>query len=196
MLYGDIGSRGGPTVIESFEDQDLSNYAGDTGSYGFSNDATDGSVSLENTAGSYGEIRTSSGLNATPSTGDTFRAQIKFSAATTGYAGLIFGMQDASNFYFARPRADNVNFELYRKENGSFTRLAESAVSSYSTSSWYDMEVRWGTGADAINADIYDDTGTQINDATLGTVDSTFTSGGIGWFATDSGHLMEYARII
>lgn len=85
------------TVIDNFEDGDLSEYGGDTAEAGIQSTYTkDGlyGVEINQSGSSYQEIRSTSGLPYYPSQGDTFRVWLRIGDINTTF---VFGAQAESN---------------------------------------------------------------------------------------------------
>lgn len=169
-------------VIDSFEDSDLAEYSFDRGSSGarvVSNPTYGGSSVLE-ISNDNTEMISTSGLDHYPSAGDVFSSWVR----STGGADDInftYGVQDHTNRYFVRVDFANDNLKLYRYENASST-LIEKQTSGFTLSedTWYNVEVDWReTGAQIVT--LYDCDGGQI--AQITGIDSTWTSGGIGYDA-------------
>lgn len=170
------------TIVDDFEDQDITEYAGDTGNCTVvSSPVQNGSYALEASTGSDTTVIISSttGLNAYPSQGDTFRVWVRTSTANALHA-VMFGTQSESastNRYQTGLNQHQGEFELAKADSNGFTELA-AATQSYSDDTWYEIEVAWGTD-DSITATLYDSAGSQLNQVSA--TDATFTSGGVGF---------------
>ena len=181
------------TVVDSFEDTDLSEYTGATADYtAGTTHAYDGTAGLEATTGFPGELLSTSGLPAYPSAGDTIRFNVIFDALTDGLVDFGFGVQDTDNHYLVRVRPQQNRFQLYQVSGGAYTAFDGTDV-TYTTGTWYEPVIDWLPGG-GIDARILDDTGTQLGQ-TLTTTDSTWTSGGILWEFNRDTDYADYLRI-
>lgn len=172
---------GGSTLVDSFEDQSISEYAGDTGSYTtVTSPVKDGTYALQG-AGSGTGIGSTSGLNAYPSTGDTFRVYTQ--QPSDGRSLFTWCAQSAGatpDGYEVFFDVHNSNFELRRRAAGSPTTL-ESANATIETGAWVYAEITHTTGND-ITVELFDSTATSV--VTLPThTDTTYTSGGIAFLS-------------
>ncbi|WP_254280649.1 twin-arginine translocation signal domain-containing protein [Haloarcula marina] len=176
-----------PTIIDDFEDGGLSEYEADpnnsdvdmSGVNVTSSQPKNGSLSLEIDAVE-AEFISTSGLNAYPAAGDTFRVWIR----TTGgvdETNFTYGVQSHTDRYFVRLSEVNDRVALYRYENDSSTQLSESDSGfSLSPDTWYQIEIDWQTdGTHTVT--VYDDTKTQVTQTSA--TDTTWNSGGIGFDA-------------
>ncbi|UPW00816.1 hypothetical protein M0R88_01620 [Halorussus gelatinilyticus] len=179
------GSDGGSSdgsVIDDFEDGDLSEYSFDRGSSSasvVSSPTHSGSYALEYTAGNVEAISTS-GLPNYPVAGDTFSYRVRGSGGASK-TNLSYGVQDHANRYFVRLNIANDSLALYRLEGGSSTELAADwSTPTLSQDTWYELEVQWGaSGGHTVT--LFDAGGTQVTQ--ISTADSTWTSGGVGYDA-------------
>lgn len=174
------------TTIDNFEDQDLSEYSGNTGSWQFSTSALEGSYSLEAASGaSTGDtIISQSGLNAYPSRGD----EIFFNAESpnSGRIQLLFLVNDADNHYLASHDIGNT-LKLFKKEagvnSGNYEVIDDSGGSSStsinsSTGTNYRHRIYPKSGGDIVFEVIDPSDGSVLASRTV--TESTFSSGGIG----------------
>ncbi|MFB6119904.1 MAG: hypothetical protein ABEJ68_02170 [Halobacteriaceae archaeon] len=163
-------------LVDSFEDGDLSEYEGATDAYTVNTDdpVADGDYSLKKTAEGTAIFYSTSGLPRYPSAGDEFFARVA-RTETEVNAGIAFGVQDADNFYFARIYDTN-RLQLYKREGGSYSQLAESVIST-SANTLYSIVVDWGTDG-TIDVEVLGPEGDSL--ATVNTTDTAFSEGGIG----------------
>ncbi len=169
-----------PTVIDDFEDSDLSEYDFDRGSSGasvVSSPAYNGSGVLE-ISGTNTEMISTSGLSYYPSAGDTFSYWVRGTGGADDI-NLTYGVQDHDNRYFIRVDFANNDLVLYRNENSDPVNLAGTDL-SLSEDTWYEVEVDWGDSGSQV-VTLYDSSGSQLGQ--ISASDSTWTSGGIGYDA-------------
>lgn len=179
------------SVIDDFEDNNIDEYANDTAEFSTSTSAsqsgTYGLVGSPSTEDRPFHIVSTSGLNAYPSSGDTFQFYINLQQEDQ--QGIFaFGVQSEAEFtgqYEVRLNngdpANGPGEGVYLiKRNGGTTLLASDSFSP-SSSTWYRVEVDWGTGG-TIGVDVYDG-GTQ--EVSISGSDSSYTSGGIAFGAFD-----------
>lgn len=166
-------------TIDGFEDDDLDEYDGHTGSYTTQSSVVhDGGFAAEGTAGGDATvIHSTSGLADYPEQGDTFSAWMRSEAFEGGgdHVATLFGVQDSDNYY--RAIITGNEYLLQVRDGGSLSTI-DSVSASPSAGSWYRVEVDWQADG-TIVATFYDDAGTEV--ANLSGTDSTFTSGGIGF---------------
>jgi hypothetical protein len=190
------GDGGSGTVIDGFEDGDLSEYDFDRGSSAASvvtSPTQGGSYALEYVDTNVEAISTS-GLDAYPQAGDTFEFWVRGSGGTEK-TNLTYGVQDHANRYFVRVNVANDNFKLYKWEGDSTPGPLGSQTSGFTLSqdAWYRVEVQWGTGG-SHTATLSDASGTQL--AQISGSDSTWTSGGVGYDAyMDSGQAAYFDEV-
>jgi len=181
------------TLIDDFEDSDLSEYDGDTGAF----DVTSGSVNIEGDyalsyTGSSSAIMTSqSGLPSYPSRGDVFSYLRRDRYSSGQYTGFLYGVSDSSNFYYARLDPVDDVLQLLKSSGGSYTVVGGTSVSSPDTNkSWLEIEVAWhdGSGSRPDNTHVltaYEVDTDLTRESELGsfeTTDSEFASEtGVGW---------------
>lgn len=172
------GGGGGGTLVDSFEDQSLSEYGGDTGSFSFvtSPGVTDGTYALQNN--NTGVVQSTSGLDNYPSQGDTVRHDHHITESQAALGFLLF-TQDETNTpegYMIRPSDVSDAFQIYRVDAGSFTLLDEDTTVTFSQGDQLEIDVSpTASGVDATCKR----SGSEI--ASVTTTDTTYTSGGMGW---------------
>lgn len=184
-VYGQSNGRYVDTLVafvDDFEDQDLTEYSGDTGSFSFTSDTskvTEGTYALNDTGSTSHLITSSSGLDNYPSRGDKWRADVYIGNGGNERLQLIFHRQDSNNYYWAFLEADDGTLKLRKTESGSSSDLA-STTFSYSGSTIYQVEVdTTDTAGHDIVLTLYDEGGSQLTSITGN--DSTLDSGGIGY---------------
>lgn len=114
------------SIIEDFEDGDLSEYTFDYGSSVtsvISSPVYNGSYAMEIDGGDAKLIRT--GLSNAPSQGETFSCRARVPSGDP-FALFNYGVQDLDNFYCVRLRFDTDKISVLRLENGSWTELTGS----------------------------------------------------------------------
>jgi hypothetical protein len=192
------------TTIDSFEDGGLAEYSGDTGSFAVVDESTvapsaqDGSKVLE-AAGANVLIESTSGLNSYHNKGETARAWFYFTdsqnIATYHYAVTTAGGTRGDQYYATLDVPDD-RLALTKVEGGStFTTSADTTDVTYSTGSWYQLEVDWASD-DTHTLKILDDTGSQVG-STITATDGTHGSGGVGVGNFDGGgstYYVDHAR--
>lgn len=130
------------TIIDDFEDADISEYQGDTGGFNIvTSPVIEGTYAVQTNPDSFKEIFSLSGLNHYPERGEPFRVWIY---ADTGTARLLV-------FHFAR-QADDARYRIGFNPTGDFhiARFDGSSVvnstvgSAYAQDgSWYEFKVEW-----------------------------------------------------
>ena len=173
------------TVLDSFEDGDLSEYSGDTESFNIVSTPTyDGGNALEGT-GFSAITRT----DQTISPGDTpFGAALRSNFNATygdfGNACFVFGVESESgdsnlSGYVVQLRAGDNELRFNRFDSGDLNKLASTSA-ILSTGEYYDVEIsQWTDGGD-ITAEVTDDDGVIQS---VSVVDDTYGEGGYGWQA-------------
>lgn len=174
----EVDEEPGAGVIDDFEDENISEYVGATGAYEVNSDApvAEGSYSLKNTGGDEALIGSFAGLDRYPSAGDTFAAKAASIDDAENF-GLLFGMQDLSNFYFTRYWKGGPDLQIWRVEDGSYSELASVDVPETTVGTVYDYVVDWAADG-TITLELRETDGTVIGTTTA--QDTTFTEGGIG----------------
>lgn len=185
MLYGDISERLGPdyTLVDSYEDGDLSEYDNTSTWAATTTQAADGSYGCEHTDTSFSTTISTSGLPAYPQQGDRWRVN-GYVTDAGGSSAQYIGHYFAGNHYWGRINLSDQIVELDWDSGG------DSASVSLSNNSWYEIEFEWDDGstfggsAGDITATFFEADGvTEL--ATLSGNDTQFTNGGTGWFAAD-----------
>lgn len=175
------------TIVDDFEDGDLSEYSvGSTGYYTTTTARSqNGSYALSGGSSSTSNeyVGSTSGLNAYPSPGDTFRFWLYSDSASDTQQRTYWATQgdgsatDEGSGYSVEHNSRDGSFNLYRHDSGGQTEL-DTVSYAVADDEWVEIEVRWGTD-NTIEADLIE-AGSVV--ASLGPVtDSNYTSGGIGF---------------
>lgn len=139
------------TWIDTFDDTNLTEYNGDTGSFSFSSTSTQGSDSLTSSANSK-HIRSTSGLDNYPSKGNRwevfFRTDKVGSNSENWRQNFKFGLSDSDNYYAFRINWEqNDNIWLRKNDGGSDSTLHQVDTSEqFSANEWYRAEFTWDDG--------------------------------------------------
>jgi hypothetical protein len=171
-------------AIDDFEDNDISEYSGDTSFYQVQSSVVyEGSYALQADAvasDGFKRIHSVSGLDRYPQAGDTFEFRCRFES-DVGDVGMYFSRQDDNNQYqlLARPADDFEDLRLKVVENGSYTTLASTTLSGgFPVNEWNRFKIEWGEGG-SITISVYDASGSLLD--SINATDSTFIEGGISW---------------
>ena len=161
-------------MVDSFEDQSLSEYTGDTGGMSIVSDAAapDGSYVLSGTGSSALEVLSSSGLPAYPSRGDVFEFHVR-PVNTSVVSDLIF-FDDGSEYYRLSIEGDG-ELKLFHSTNG---RILYDSSCSWTIDDWNRVVVDTSV-TDDITITAYDASETEISNSTV--TDGTISGSGIGW---------------
>lgn len=183
------------TVYDDFDDGDISEYSGETGSATVqSSTAVSGSaLNLSTTGGDNPDLFSTSGLNAYPERGETFsfRANLDTDRIRGRY---YFGLQGGESFGDGTYRVlldDNQNQLALgvSDSSGSGTTLDTDSI-DFPNDQFLYVEVDYGdTVQDEIEVTVYDDDpddgGSQLAqvfvDESADSVSASWDSGGIGW---------------
>jgi hypothetical protein len=204
-------NRATTTVVDSFEDSDISEYNGATANVTVADEqnvtvsAQDGSKVLHYTSSNNSGITSDpgEGLNAYPSQGDVFRYwvyDVNDSFSRVGFAAQP-GADPSDNEYLIQVWAAGDGVNIYERENDSITSRAgfDTAINS---GEWYEVKVTWDDGtlggnAGDITVELFDSGGTSLGSATAnaGDFSQTYTSGGVTWRASDE-TFFDYMRIV
>ena len=188
---GDGGALPEPPVIEDFErDNPLAEYGGETGLFGTTSSAYEGSQALVNDSGSFGGVNSTSGLNSYPERGDTIDVHFNNASENNFVAFNLFSQSETDNAdrYAIGLSGVSGDLTLWKTESGDIDTL-DSASPSSTTSGWYRLEV--STDASTITANLYDDS-SDAQLASVSTSDTTFSSGGIGFRSAGNGEVFDY----
>jgi hypothetical protein len=172
--------RAATTIIDDFEDSDLSEYDPDPDYPGqgsiVSSPTYNGSYALaisdENT-----ELISTSGLDNYPGAGDTFSFWVRASGGADNL-NVSWGVQGHDDRYYAKLKPLSGEFHLfkYKSESGDY-RDGDTSL-SLSQDTWYEIEIDWGSGGTQ-TATLYNSSGSQL--AQLSMSDSEWSTGGVGY---------------
>jgi len=170
-------------VVDDFEDNSLSEYSGDTGSFNIqTSNVKVGTYALESTSVGNIEASESGGLPRTPRAGDTFEYYVR-NDNNNGNPGLIFGGPSVNIGYlikFPDLQGSEFEFEKVNYNTRNFTDLIKEDV-SLNTGEWYKVRCEWA-GDGTFTIIVEDDDGNQIVNSSA--VDTEYTGQGvIGWRA-------------
>jgi len=177
------------TVVDDFEDGNITEYGGDTGAFQTVTSpacATGSSAALEGTSdGSTAQrIFSTSGLNAYPQPGDTiefcFNPQDSESQVGFFYGHSSAVVTDDGYEWFYAPTANAM--QLFRADNGSFTKLGETTV-TVTPGEFHRVTIDWGVGG-GHTLTLFESDGTQSGQFTV--TDSAYSNQGIGFSANGS----------
>jgi len=196
------GGGGSPTIIDSFEDQDLSEYTTDgSGSFSVTTQAAlEGSYGLEANSGT-GRfwVYSLSGLNRYVQLGDTYRANFRIDVSDGVYWTAFFA-EDEANSYSVRADLQANSLDINRRSGGSPNNIGKTSV-SLSGNTEYVLEATPQSGGQ-IDARILDVNLNELATATASatTSDSFWDAQGITFehFNGQSTPLVycDYARIV
>ncbi len=178
-------------VADDFEDNDLSEYSGETSEFSVNGSyAYDGVYGLDSTSDT---ARTESGgaytLDQTVSQGETIRFKQYVDVSTSDETCVLFGVQTtgapASNYGVCLDLNGTDRLVLVRNavdsaDTSPAVTLSSSTISA--STGWHTFEVDWGTD-DSIAVDMSDESGSSV--ASISASDSNYTDGGFGftfWF--------------
>jgi hypothetical protein len=169
------------TVVDDFEDGDLSEYTFDRGSSGASvvtSPTHSGSYALQ-FAEDYVEAISTSGLDIYPAEGDTFSFWVRASGGANNI-NVTWGVQDHNNRYYAKLYPSDGKFYLFTYKDGSGSSQDGDSGLAISQDAWYEIEIDWATDGTQ-TATLYDSSGSQLSQISM--TDATWSSGGIGYDA-------------
>jgi len=182
------------TVLDSFEDGDLSEYSGDTGAFSTTTtDAFDGSVSLTEDGTSALISRTDKSL--TPESSVPFGFYMYLPDDGSNLTGsLAFGAQSAAGSgsysgYTVGVTSGFIDiFLLDRWDNGSSANLVTTTDYTIPKGTWFKIEVTQWTKTGDITATMGDGSGNVRG--TISTTDTTYGEGGFGFYNSDTAGLL------
>jgi hypothetical protein len=195
------GNRATETVVDDFEDGDISEYTGTTSGWSVTTgDQVNGQESLlADWNSSDRTIGSTSGLATYPTRGDVWRFHCRMNdpgSSNVQRAGMHFIGTDTSNSYAVELNGFTPNFRISDFTGGTQSTL-QSTSQSY-TDQWYEVEVDTSSGND-ITCTLYDAGGTQ--QAQITATDSDHSGGLVGWrvlhgSGTPAETYFDYCRII
>lgn len=182
----------GATIVDSFEDQGLSEYTSDTGSYSTTSSfASDGSYGVSCDAAATANIYSSSGLDNYPSKPVEFKVDMQTSLGTSDTTDTIelspiFGFVDSNNWYMLQIRADGPNMRFWIFNSGSFSTVTSAtSLSEWQANTTYTLQIQWDDGSTFggsdgdMSAEVFDPDGNSIG--TNSGNDTTHNGSGIGF---------------
>lgn len=184
-----------PVIVDDYEDGDIAEYAGDTGSYTTQQTTVyEGSYALQETDTSTGAawLQSTSGLNAYPSQGDTWSVRVYLDQSTSN-PFIQYALQsntNGSDRYDLQLDSQNGDFKIRVTSGGSTSTLASDTSVSYPSGEWLKVTVQWASDG-TMTATVEDASGTQLSQ--ISATDTTFTSGGVGFIdPSDEQPLFDY----
>jgi len=174
--------------IEDFEDDDISDYEGDTSQFNITQSPSlEGSFSLFGDIGGVGtpafndSLIYSKSLTNVPNRGTEFQFTFQFSGGQS-LAGVVFGLQDdnENNYYFAGAHNDQENF-VYKIKNGSIKKetIVNTASGIYDPSVKYTATIQYRS--DGVIQ--YQDNNSSKSPSIT---DTEYDEGWFGWVAGES----------
>jgi len=167
------------STVDTFDDGDISEYSGDTGSFEtVSSPSVNGQALHETTGTSPVRITSTSGLNYYPEHGDTITYRTRFSE-DRAKSGFLFGVQSGSpqsSGYLIN--LNNQGNALEIEKDGEGSELATTAT-DFPENEWLTVTVDWESDG-TISATVDDSSGSTI--ATVSASDTTYTDGGVGYY--------------
>jgi uncharacterized phage protein gp47/JayE len=165
--------------IDGFEDNDISNYVGDTGSFATSTaQVFDGNYAMEATAA--GSIYDSVNYD--------FRRESKFHVqqrlTTSAVGGILVGVQDANNHYRISLDQGGGSVDIEVVDGGS---VVSSSTTSFSVpaNEWLELIIDWQLGG-VIDVTVEDSTDNELATVTIDETDATYEDGGVGFYSGGS----------
>lgn len=184
------------TIVDSYEDGDINEYSGDTGSFSVSSpnspSAVEGSNVLESTAS--GQINSASGLDNYLSKGDSPAEIHIYLTSGSNDVEIFYGLENESSsfpadVYRIRLDAGNGNLLLIERSGGSNNQLDADTSVSFPTGEWLRLKIEWQSD-DSHAVTLYDSNDNQVGNQLTAT--STANSGsGVG-YRESSGNTAYY----
>jgi hypothetical protein len=181
------------TLIDSFEDGDISEYDGDTSGYSTTTSVSDhGSYALSlGSSGAYQHIGSNSGLDNYVDQGDTWqfkwRSSVSGGGSSTSRIMPGYAIGDTTNLfdnsYLVRISVDGSDVQLQRYNNsdgGTNIITLADILGNYNAGEWWTVECEWATD-DTHTLTVYDNNGNVVDSGSA--TDSTH-SGVNGTFGT------------
>lgn len=152
-------------VVDSFEDNNISEYSGDTGNYQVKTDRSfSGDYALYN-GGNNDTITSYSGLDNYPQPGDTIRVRTYHGDDEAG-SSIGFGFDSGgSNGYRAGYHAGQDYWVIYQYENGSANDVSTVNDSTPKSGQWWEWIIDWSLN-NKITFTVLEDDGSQITELT------------------------------
>ncbi|PSP76507.1 hypothetical protein BRC81_12905 [Halobacteriales archaeon QS_1_68_20] len=170
---------GSTTVLDDFEDGDISEYVGGTSGYQVQGSTVlEGSYSLEATNTYY---KIAHADESTPR-GYEYRFRTRAAGGSGAEPSPLVCVQDPYNplddCYWVHPDASAGDFNLYRRDGGSSVLLDSVAFTPQEDTTY---EVTVELGADTVKAVLYDDAGSVVAE-TAAVSDATYDGGTFGFY--------------
>lgn len=185
-------------LIDSFEDNDISEYGGDTSEWKIvSSSAIDGSYALApDTSAQYYNLASTSGLPNYPDTTNIFEAYMYNDDGSGAGNGLgpAWGVQsetgaDGVSCYYTYVLPDG-SLNVRRIDSGSRTTFSVSdSLSGHTQGDTIRYEIDWRVSG---GFDILYDKNDGSETATVSISDTNYTSGGIGWWCNVGSDIPVY----
>lgn len=185
------------TVIDDYEDGDLTEYAGSTGSFTTSTEqAYSGSYSLKVTGsgGGWTAIANENEDVSVINPNRDIKLTARYYSSTTFRGGLAWGLSNYANGtsnlngYSLHLGASNTDFRIKKWTNGSNSDLVNNSTNQ-PAAEWIKIEVIWKSSG-RIKVELFDASGTKLISEQV--VDTTYQSGKIGWLWYDTGGYADY----
>lgn len=178
-------------LVDDFEDQDISEYNGDTHGFSITSNSKEGGYALEQVESDDAEyIYSHSGLDNYPSRGDVFRIWIYVvNRAIFGWAQSGTGNNPGNNRDYGFGLDTSLGRITLRKDGNNFMN---DKYISLPSDSWYEVEVDF---SNTITAELFNESGSSIT--TISATDSDYDSGGINiWTNNSNGNIYDFWRIV
>jgi hypothetical protein len=186
------------SVVDNFEDGDLSEYSGSTGDFNVQQTTVfEGSYALER-PGIPGTtaITSTSGLNHYPSRGGKFQYRFRATANAGRDAYVGFARQsevEIADGYEIRTGLDDDNLEIALRDGG-FTVLNETPL-VWPRDEWLRVRVDWGReSTDDITVTVFGASNSEL--ASVTATDSTFDAGGVEFFSSSGGGAVFWDEVL
>jgi hypothetical protein len=166
------------SVLDDFEDGDLSEYSGDTGSFTIQNSTVlEGDQTLKGmsvgSAVSHTEVKTTRGQE--------YRTSVMAGSDTGGRPAIMVSVQNPSqpleNCYYLEADTANDKLSLYRRDDASSVRLATEGVA---LDEGVTYELRLELGRNTVLGEIRDGSGTALK--AVGAFDNKLSGGHLGFY--------------
>lgn len=174
-------------LVDSFEDGNISEYSGDTGTATTVTDsnAPHGNTVLELDATNGASIYRETELTV----GSTFHAHVNATASTVPI--IQFGIQKTQNNSYYQiavdEAADEVRLERY--DEGSLASTVDTTAVTINTDTWYELSIDWNITGN-ISVSVLDPNDNEV--ATLGGTDSTYLNGWCGFKSGDANGTKQF----
>jgi hypothetical protein len=175
-------------VIEDWETGDLPAYSGDTAGASLESTVVHGGQSaLKMTHTAAGnvikKIVATDKIRGVPVRGLVTECWVRENVSCYDF-GVLFGVQDASNFYGALNYRASPGLVLVKCVAGSYTTIASGSINAPGNDTWYKLRVGWST-AGAIAVSAISAAGVILG--AIGGNSTTYTKGGIGYLIGNVG---------